>query len=260
MCALCGLYVRCSLYVCIAVCATCMRCMRDVCYVCAAWVHRRMRHMYALDAPCTHCRRLWMRCMRRMRRVYALYAPYVCAVCAVCVSCVRRRRALYAPCARAVCAHAYRVKMRTKRLFFPPRPPPPPPPLPLPHFLSWWTLLLRFCALPARRPVSWSRKAVRRDVPWGASRNLKGATLGSLIVVSVLRCLGHNLSRCGAVLRWGARSVCLSVLSLCLSYVSGTFLLFTVTICYLSCLFCLFSISLSLNPSLSQLSLISRRI
>lgn len=45
-------------------------------------------------------------------------------------------------------------------------------------------------------------------MPFGATRSLRGATLGSLIVLSVLRCLGHNLSRCGAVSeRWGGMGV-----------------------------------------------------
>lgn len=39
-------------------------------------------------------------------------------------------------------------------------------------------------------------QVVQADVPWYSARNMKGASLGSLIVLCVLRCLGHNLSRC----------------------------------------------------------------
>lgn len=39
------------------------------------------------------------------------------------------------------------------------------------------------------------RQVVQGDVVWGPARNLKGASLGSLIVLSTLRCLGHNLKR-----------------------------------------------------------------
>ncbi|CAM9601682.1 unnamed protein product, partial [Scytosiphon promiscuus] len=41
------------------------------------------------------------------------------------------------------------------------------------------------------------RQVVQGEVRWGgsATRNLKGATLGSLVVMSILRCLGHNLKR-----------------------------------------------------------------
>ncbi|CAN0452638.1 unnamed protein product, partial [Hapterophycus canaliculatus] len=41
------------------------------------------------------------------------------------------------------------------------------------------------------------RQVVQGEVRWGgpATRSLKGATLGSLVVMSILRCLGHNLKR-----------------------------------------------------------------
>eukprot|EP00903_Cladosiphon_okamuranus_P016296 g15028.t1 len=39
------------------------------------------------------------------------------------------------------------------------------------------------------------RQVVQGDVAWGTARNLRGASLGSLIVLSTLRCLGHNLKR-----------------------------------------------------------------
>lgn len=38
-------------------------------------------------------------------------------------------------------------------------------------------------------------QVVQTDVPWYSARNMRGASLGSLIVLCVLRCLGHNLSR-----------------------------------------------------------------
>ena len=41
------------------------------------------------------------------------------------------------------------------------------------------------------------RQVVQGDVVWGPARNVRGASLGSLIVLSTLRCLGHNLKRYG---------------------------------------------------------------
>ncbi|CAN0584830.1 unnamed protein product, partial [Ectocarpus sp. 12 AP-2014] len=55
-------------------------------------------------------------------------------------------------------------------------------------------VLLLFCQDSAFNRQSF-RQVVQADVQWGPARNLKGSSLGSLVVVSILRCLGHNLKR-----------------------------------------------------------------
>ncbi|CAN0099524.1 unnamed protein product [Ectocarpus fasciculatus] len=55
-------------------------------------------------------------------------------------------------------------------------------------------VVLLFCQDSAFNRQSF-RQVVQADVQWGPSRNLRGSSLGSLVVLSILRCLGHNLKR-----------------------------------------------------------------